>query len=61
MSFSALIFVDIGQRITINWTEDADALGDVLPGNNTATAVSNVKVTGSGGNGGRLPANAIWH
>ena len=51
-SFSALISVDIGTQTTINWTAVAAAPGDVLLGNNTATAVSNVKVTGSGGGGG---------
>ncbi len=51
-SFSALISVDIGQQTTINWTAVAAAPDDVLLGNNTATAVSNVKVTGSGGGGG---------
>ena len=51
-SFSALISVEIGTQTTINWTAVAAAPGDVLLGNNTATAVSNVKVTGSGGGGG---------
>ena len=51
-SFSALISVDIGQQTTINWTAVAAAPDDVLLGNNSATAVSNVKVTGSGGGGG---------
>jgi hypothetical protein len=46
-SFSALIFVDIGQQTTINWTAVAAAPDDVFLGNNTATAVSNVRVTGS--------------
>ena len=50
-SFSALISVDIGQRTTINWTAVAAAPDDVNLSNNTATAVSNVKVTGSGGGG----------
>ncbi|MFA9470563.1 MAG: hypothetical protein ACERNK_08330, partial [Deltaproteobacteria bacterium] len=50
-SFSALIRVDIGQRTTINWTAVAAAPDDVNLSNNTATAVSNVKVTGSGGGG----------
>jgi hypothetical protein len=50
-SFSALISVDIGTQTTINWTAVAAAPDDVLLGNNTATAVSNVKVTGSGGGG----------
>jgi len=51
-TFSALISVEIGTQTTINWTAVAAAPGDVLLGNNTATAVSNVKVTGSGGGGG---------
>jgi len=51
-TFSALISVEIGTQTTINWTAVAAAPGDLLLGNNTATAVSNVKVTGSGGGGG---------
>ena len=50
-TFTALISVDIGQRTTINWTAVAAAPDDVNLSNNTATAVSNVKVTGSGGGG----------
>ena len=51
-SFSALFTVDIGQRTTIDWTAVAAAPDDVNLGNNTVTAVSNVKVTGSGAGGG---------
>jgi len=50
-TFTALISVDIGQRTTINWTAVAAAPDDVNLSNNSATAVSNVKVTGSGGGG----------
>jgi hypothetical protein len=51
-SFSALFTVDIGQRTTIDWTAVAAAPEDVNLSNNTVTAVSNVKVTGSGAGGG---------
>jgi len=51
-TFTALISVEIGTQTTVKWTAVAAAPGDVLLGNNTAAAVSNVKVTGSGGGGG---------
>ena len=53
MSFGATFFnVDLGERTTINWTAVAAAEFDVNPTNNIVTAVSNVKVTGTGAGGG---------
>ena len=57
-SWTEFFTVDLGQRTTINWTAIAAAEFDVNPANNTVTAVSNVKVTGSGGGGQGGPASA---
>jgi hypothetical protein len=50
-SWTTFFTVDLGERTTINWTAIAAAEFDVNPANNIVTAVSNVKVTGSGGGG----------
>jgi len=52
-AFSALIHVDIGEPTTIDWMATAIADDDVNLSNNTVTAVSTVRATGSGGGGGR--------
>jgi hypothetical protein len=50
-SWTTFFTVDLGERTTVNWTAVAAAEFDVNPANNFVTAVSNVKVTGSGGGG----------
>jgi len=53
LSFPPTFFnVDLGGRTTINWTAVAVAEFDGNPTNNIVTAVSNVKVTGTGAGGG---------
>lgn len=56
-SYSETTFfsVNLGERTTIGWTAEAEAIPgcencEVNPADNTATATSSVKVTGSGGN-----------
>lgn len=51
-SWTEFFSVDLGVRTTINWTATASAPDDVNAANNTVTATSNVRVTGSGGGGG---------
>ncbi len=47
-SFTQFFTIDLGERTTIDWTAVADSVeDDVNLGNNTVTAVSNVKVTGA--------------
>jgi hypothetical protein len=50
-SWTTFFTVNLGQRTTINWTAVAAAPRDVISSNNTQTATSSVKVTGSGGGG----------
>ena len=60
--FTEYFTINLGERTTIEWTAVASTIppeGDLNPGNNTVTAVSNVKVTGSGGgSGGGQPPGA---
>jgi hypothetical protein len=50
-SFSQLFTVNVGERTTIDWTAIAAAQFDVNTGNNTVTATSSVRTTGTGGGG----------
>jgi hypothetical protein len=52
-SWIQVFTTDLGVRTTIHWTATVTAPADVNPLNDTVTAVTNVKVTGSGaGSGG---------
>lgn len=50
-SWTEFFSVNLGVRTTINWTATVSADDDVNAANNTVTATSNVRVTGSGGGG----------
>ena len=52
-SWIQVFTTQLGVKTTINWTATVTAPSDVNSLNNTALATTNVKVTGSGGNGGR--------
>jgi len=60
-SWVTFFSIDLGAKTTIAWTAQAIpdcADCDLNPGNNTVTASSNVRVTGSGGGGQGGPAAA---
>jgi hypothetical protein len=56
--FTEFFSINLGEKTTIDWTATVDAEFDFPETNNTVTAVSSVKITGSGGGGGGKPPGA---
>lgn len=52
-SFVQLFSINVGARTTISWIATVNAPNDVNSSNNSVTETTSVKVTGSGGQGGR--------